>query len=614
MKLLLILLALAFSSLQAIPYIALGQESKYKDHFTHFDYADPNAPKGGTLRDYALGTFDSLNPFLLKGTKASGLELVYDTLLVQSLDEPYAEYPLIANDIEVAKDHSYVIFGIDKRARFSDGVPILATDVKFSFDTLMQKGSPVLRQYYGDVQEAVVLDPYHVKFVFKDKTNTELPLILGQLQVIPKHFFEKHNFSDPLLIPVSSGPYVVSSFKVGKQITYTRNKNYWARDLPAIKGQYNFDRIVYEYYKDDSVALQAFLSGAYDWRFENTAKVWARGYVGKAIKQGKIHMKAFAHSLPAGMQGFFMNTRKPLFKNIKVREALFYAFDFEWANKNLFFSQYKRTNSYFANSVFASEGLPQGAELKILDRYHKQLEAYNPRIFTQAYTIPRTDGARKVGENLRENLKYAQKLLHDAGYIVEHNQLINAKTRAPFEFTLLLKSQGLERLALAYARNLKILGITMHVQKVDLSQYTNRLKKFDYDMIVGVIAQSLFPGNEQRYYWGSSSADLAGSRNYAGISNPGIDALIASLISAPDRQSQINFVRALDRVLLWGFYVVPQLYSSSFHIAFWDKIGMPKISPPYGFSPMLWWDKTLQKGHWWRATSSKDFGSSSPLC
>lgn len=591
-----VLLALLLSlPLGATPYIALGEPAKYKDHFTHFDYANPDAPKGGLLRSYALGTFDSLNPFILKGTKASGLELIYDTLLAQSLDEPYAEYPLIANDIQVAKDHSSVIFSIDRRAKFSDGVPILAQDVKYSFDTLMQKGSPVFRQYYGDVKQAVVLDDHHVKFTFKDNQNRELPLILGQLQIIPKHFFEKHGFAkNPLLIPVSSGPYRIKSFAIGKKITYERNKNYWAKDLPVQKGQYNFDAVSFDYYKDDAVALQAFLSGAYDWRFESAAKVWARGYVGKGIEQGKIKKRLFKHALPGGMQGFFMNTRRELFKDLRVREALFYAFDFEWANRNLFFSQYTRTKSYFSNSIFASSGLPQGQELKILERYKKELDAYNPRIFTSPYIVPSTNGAKKIGSNRRENLKYAQKLLKEAGYVVVHDQLVHAKSKKPFTFTILLNNQAFERLALAYAKNLKVLGINMQIQKVDLSQYISRVKKFDYDMIVGSIGQSLFPGNEQRYFWGSASAKQSGSRNYAGISNKVIDALIASVISAKDRKTQIAYVRALDRVLLWGFYVVPHFHASNFRIAYWDKIGMPN-SPPYGFSPYLWWDKNLQK-------------------
>ncbi|WP_205426421.1 extracellular solute-binding protein [Helicobacter suis] len=581
--------------LNAAPFISLSEPAKYSKNFTHFDYANANAPKGGILRSYALGTFDSLNPFVLKGSKASGLDLLYDTLLAQSLDEPYAEYALIAKDIQVAPDHSFVIFTIDDRARFSDGVPILATDVKYSFDILIQKGSPVFRQYYGDVKEALVLDDHHVKFIFKDSHNRELPLILGQLQILPKHFFTKYGFDkNPLLVPVSSGPYTIQSFSIGKQITYTRNKHYWAQNLPTQRGLYNFDTIRFDYYKDDSVALQAFLSGAYDWRMESAAKVWARSYVGKGIKEGKIIKKRLEHALPAGMQGFFMNTRRELFKDLRVREALFYAFDFEWANRNLFFSQYTRTKSYFSNSIFASRGLPQGEELQILERYKKALNEYNPRIFTSPYLIPRSDGAQKLGENRRENLKYAQALLKQAGYVVRNNQLINAKTKKPFIFTLLLNNQAFERLALAYAKNLKVLGIHLLIQKVDLSQYMGRLKKFDFDMVVGAIGQSLFPGNEQRYFWGSASAKQEGSYNYAGIASPVIDSLINSIISAKDRTSQIATVRALDRVLLWGFYVIPHYHASFWRIAYWDKIGMLK-NPPYGFSPYLWWDKNLEK-------------------
>ncbi|CRF49139.1 ABC transporter, periplasmic substrate-binding protein [Helicobacter heilmannii] len=580
--------------LNAAPFIALGEKAKYQHNFTHFNYANPNAPKGGLLKNYALGTFDSLNPFLLKGTKASGLELVYDTLLAQSLDEPYAEYALIANDIEVAKDNSYVIFGIDKRARFSDGVPILASDVKFSFDILMQKGSPVFKQYYHDIQKAVVLDKWHVKFIFNNTHNRELPLILGQLQILPKHFFTTHNFDNPLLVPVSSGPYTIQSFAIGKQITYARNKNYWAKNLPVQKGLYNFDLVRFDYYKDDSVALQAFLSGAYDWRFESTAKVWARGYVGKGIKSGRIHKVLLKHALPAGMQGFFMNTRRELFKDIRVREALFYAFDFEWANQNLFFSQYKRTKSYFSNSVFTSSGLPSGQELQDLEKFKPELEKYNPRIFTTPYLVPRTDGAVKLGQNRRENLKHAQALLKQAGYVVEDNQLLNAKTHKPFVFTMLLNNEAFERLALAYAKNLKVLGITMQIQRVDLSQYMGRVKKFEYDMVVGSIGQSLFPGNEQRYFWGSKSATQPGSQNYAGIANPAIDGLIDLVIKAKDRPSQIAVVRALDRVLLWGFYVIPHFHAPFWRVAYWDKIAMLK-NPPYGFSPYLWWDKNLER-------------------
>lgn len=577
-------------------YISLGEKARYPN-LKYFDYVNPKAPKGGVIKNYSLGTFDSLNPFLIKGNPADGLELVYDTLLAQSLDEDYAEYALIADDIKVAKDNSYVIFHIDKRAKFSDGVSVSAEDVKFSFDILREKGSPVFRQYYEDIKDAEVLDKQNIKFTFKTTKNRELPLILGQLQILPKHYYEKNTFGkNPLLIPLGSGPYKVKSYKVGKEIVYERDKNYWAKNLPTRIGQFNFDTSIYEYYKDDTVALRAFLSGEYDWRVETSAKVWARGYVGKAISSGDIKKISIPHYLPSGMQGFFFNTRRSIFSDIRVREALFYAFDFEWSNKNLFFSQYKRTKSYFNNSVFASCGIPKGEELKILQPYKKQLEKSAPNIFDTPYVIPRTDGRVVVGENKRENLKYAQKLLQEAGWVVKNNQLINIKTGKPFVFTLLLDNPAFERLALSYTQDLKILGIVMKIQRVDLSQYINRLRDFDYDMIVAVIGQSLFPGNEQRYFWGSQSAMMKGSRNYAGIKDPVVDSLIDELIKAKNRHDQIAITRALDRVLLWGFYVIPHYYLPNFRIAYWKKIGIPSINPKYGFSQYLWWDKNLTEG------------------
>lgn len=577
-------------------YISLGEKAKYP-HLKYFDYVNPKAPKGGVIKNYSLGTFDSLNPFVIKGNPADGLDLVYDTLLAQSLDEDYAEYALIADDIKVAKDNSYVIFHIDKRAKFSDGVSVSAEDVKFSFDILREKGSPVFSQYYSDVKDAQVLDKQNIKFTFKTSKNRELPLILGQLQILPKHYYEKNPFGkNPLLIPLGSGPYKVKSYKVGKEIIYERDKNYWAKDLPTRMGQFNFDTSIYQYYKDDTVALRAFLSGEYDWRVETSAKVWARGYVGKAISSGDIKKISIPHYLPSGMQGFFFNARRSIFSDIRVREALFYAFDFEWSNKNLFFSQYKRTKSYFNNSIFASCGIPKGEELKILQPYKRQLEKSAPDIFNTPYVIPRTDGKIAVGENKRENLKYAQKLLQEAGWVVKNNQLINIKTGKPFVFTLLLDNAAFERLALSYAQDLKILGITMKIQRVDLSQYINRLRDFDYDMIVAVIGQSLFPGNEQRYFWGSQSAMMKGSRNYAGIKDPVVDNLIDELIKAKNRHDQIAITKALDRVLLWGFYVIPHYYLPNFRIAYWKKIAMPSVSPKYGFSQYLWWDKDLIEG------------------
>lgn len=589
-----ILFLLTINLSYAAPYISLGEPAKYRN-LKHFDYVNPLAPKGGILKNYSLGTFDSLNPFIIKGAPAEGLELIYDTLLAQSLDEPYAEYALIADNIEVAKDNSYVIFHIDKRAKFSDGVSVSAQDVKFSFDVLLEKGSPIYKQYYSDILKVEILDKQRVKFIFKTKENRELPLILGQLQILPKHFYEKNSFGkDPLLIPIGSGPYKIKSYEVGKKIIYERDKNYWAKDLPSRVGQFNFDISVYEYYKDDTVAIRAFLSGAYDWRIEIAAKVWARDYVGKLFNSNQIHKTSIRHHLPSGMQGFFLNIRRKIFKDIRVREALLYAFDFEWSNKNLFFSQYERTKSYFNNSIFASSGLLEGEELLILKHYKNQLLKTAPRIFTNSYVIPRTDGKKLIGQDRRENLKYAQNLLRQAGWVIKNDHLVNAQTSQPFNFTLLLDNPAFERLALSYAQNLKVLGIQMKIQRVDSSQYINRLRDFDYDMIISVIGQSLFPGNEQRYFWGSESADIKGSKNYIGIQDKTVDSLINSLIKSKSRVEQIILTHALDRVLLWGFYVIPHFYLPNFRIAYNDKIQMPVISPKYGFSQYFWWDKNLE--------------------
>ncbi|CBG40238.1 extracellular solute-binding protein [Helicobacter mustelae] len=572
--------------------IALDGEPKYK-HFKHFDYANPSAPKGGSLRSYVLGSFDSLNPFLLKGNPAEGLELVYDTLMAQSLDEPYSQYGLLADSIEVAKDHYSVIFHINPLAHFNDGVPVSAEDVKFSFDTLMSKGSVIYHQYYADVKEARVLDRSHVQFLFRTNQNRELPLILGQLQILPKHFYWKNGKNtfgeDVLQKPLGSGPYSVKSYDLGKKIIYERNPNYWARDLPVNVGFYNFDFMVYEYYKEESVALKAFLKGDYDWRLETTAKVWARGYVGKAIEQGKIKKVLIKNDLPSGMQGFFMNTRKKLFQNPLVREALLYAFDAQWSNRNLFFSQYSRTLSFFNHSIYAMSGLPSKKELEILQPYAKTLNARDPRILKDVYIIPRTDGEIKRGENLRENLKYARDLLKKAGFVIENFALVDERTKEPFVFTLTLGSPAFERLALSFAKNLQVLGITMNIEVVDSARYKNLVQNFDYDMIVAVIGQSLFPGNEQNYYWGSKSAAAKGSRNYAGIKDPVVDSLIKRLVNAKNKEEQIFITKALDRVLCWGFYVIPHFYLPYYRIAYDDRIKMPKIPPRYGINPALWW-------------------------
>ncbi|RDU51460.1 ABC transporter substrate-binding protein [Helicobacter sp. MIT 01-3238] len=607
---------------RAAPYIALGERAKYPN-LKHFEYVNPNAPKGGTLKSYALGSFSSLNPFSIEGESASGLENVYDTLMAQSMDEPYSQYALIASDVAVASDNSSVIFTIDKRAHFADGVAVSAQDVAFSFEMMISRASPLYRQYYADVKEVRVLDFYRVEFVFKTTQNKELPLILGQLSVLPKHFYVKNGKNtfgeNPLQIPLGSGPYSVKFYEVGKKIIYERNKNYWAKDLPSRVGQFNFDTLVFEYYRDDAVALQAFLSHKYDWRVESAAKVWARGYKSKALDSKQFSLKAFPHSLPSGMQGFFMNTRKEVFANPLVRRAFIYAFNFEWSNLNLFFSQYERTTSYFNHSIFASPPLPSRAEsalIKQCDSRGEISKTHLKNMFDTPYVIPSTNfgttslnlstGLQKQNQapksqvpshilQERENLKKARDLLKEAGFVMRNGVLLDSKSGKPLRFTLLLDNPAFERLAVRYGRNLKLLGIQMQIQKIDSSQYTNRVKNFDYEMIVGIIGQSLFPGNEQRYFWSKESASMVGSRNYSGVGLEVVDCLIERVIAAPHREAQILSTHALDRVLLWGDFVVPHYYLPNFRVAFWHNISMPKIHPRYDLSPQIWWDTNARE-------------------
>lgn len=568
---------------QAAPFIALGEPPKYRDTstFKAFDYANPNAPKGGTLKAYALGSFSTLNAFSLEES-AAGLELVYDTLMAQSMDEPYAQYALVASDVAVSPNHKSVIFTIDSRARFSDGRAISAEDVGFSFDMMRQ--NPLYKQYYADIAGYEILDSRKIRFKFATKDNRELPLILGQLSILPKHYYVRDGQNtygkDPLQLPLGSGAYKLTRYEVGKLVEYKRDENYWARDLPSRKGQFNFNVVRYEYYRDDTAALQAFLGHRYDFRLESAAKVWARAY--KQSKGPTFRKLEIPHSLPSGMQGFFMNLRKAPFDDPLLRRAMILAFNFEWSNDNLFFSQYQRTTSFFNHSIFASTPTLSKGQQELL-RACKVDSSSMDRLY-KPYIVPSAPSLQAE----RENLKLARDLLVQAGYVVQNNQAY--KNGIPLRFTLLLDNPAFERLAIRYARNLARLGITMEIQKLDSSQYTNRVKSFDYEMIVGIIPQSLSPGNEQRYFFGSVSADTQGSRNYSGVKSKLVDCLIDRLINAPDRQQLVLATRTLDRVLLDMDIVVPHYFLPSFRLAIWDNIAMPKVQPLYDISPMLWWD------------------------
>lgn len=563
--------------------VAMYGKPKYGPDFASFDYVNPDAPKGGEVRFDAIGSFDSFNPFVVKGQSAAGLGFLFESLVTSSADEPFSEYGLIAKTIEIPEDRSYAAFILRPEARFHDGKPITADDVIFSFETLKSKGDPFYRLYYANVVRAEKLGERQVKFVFSKGVNRELPLIIGQMPILSKAYWQGRDFQATTLEPpVGSGPYRIERFETGRYIIYKRDENYWGKDLPVNRGFYNFDRIRYDYFRDTTVALEAFKAGAYDIRMENSAKDWATAYNSPAVQQGLIKKQQFPHQRPSGMQGFAFNIRRPLFKDPRVRQALGYAFDFQWTNRNLFYGQYTRTRSYFDNSELAAQGLPSKEELKILQPLRDKIPE---QVFTQVYTPPVSEGS----EDLRKNLRKALILLQKSGWTFKGHRLVKGNTGEPFTFEILLNQPNWERIALPFAHNLERLGIETRVRTVDSAQYENRVKSFDFDMIVQVWGQSLSPGNEQREFWGSRAADVQGSRNVVGIKDPAIDRLIDLVIAAPDRKSLVTRVHALDRVLLWNHFVIPHWHITYDRVAYWDKFGQPEVIPLQGVQMTTWW-------------------------
>jgi len=575
--------------------ISLYGDLKYGPGFTHFDYVNPDAPKGGTLLDSWTGSFDSLNPYILKGDPAIGLGLMYDTLMVSSDDEPFSEYGLVAQKIEVPEDRSYATFFINPKARFQDNIPITADDVIFSFNALIEKGNPLYRQYYASVDHLEKLDDLTVKFVFKPGDNLELPLILGQVPVLPAHYWKDRDFTKTTFeIPVGSGPYKIRDFEPGRHITYERVKNYWAKDLPSVKGMYNFDTIRYDYYRDLDVERQAFFAGEYYYRGEHSSREWSTGYDKPPVRNGDIKKELIPNHQPRGMQGFVMNTRRPIFADHRVRRALQYAMDFQWLNRAMFYGAYQRTDSYFSNSELASSGLPKGEELEVLNRFRDQLP---PDIFTKPYSLPDYDQENGRRKALRESMT----LLNDAGWVLRDRKLVNEKTGELFHFNLLLRQPGFEKIALMMQARLRQLGIEMDFRLVDTGQWINRIQAHDFDMTTFWWQQTLSPGNEQRDFWSSAAADQPGSRNFAGIKDPVVDQIIDLVISADSRDSLVQRTRALDRVLLWGDYTIPQWYQPADRLAYWNIFGRPSVVPTKGNSMMTWWidpekSKKLGKG------------------
>ncbi len=570
--------------------LALYGEPKYGPGET-FDYVNPNAPKGGTLtltnqRDH---TFDTFNGFAIKGAPAQGAELLHETLAVSGGDEPFSMYCLLCETMEVAEDNSWIEFTLRPEARFHDGTTVNADDVVFSFTKLTTEGAPVYRVYYTDVDRVEALDERTIRFTFKTTNNSELPLILGQIPVLSKTYWSTRDFSATTLeAPVGTGPYLLESFEMGRTVIYKRNPEYWAKDLPVVRGTYNFDQIRYEYFRDNTAQFEAFKTGVFDAYREVTARKWATEYDFPAALDGRVKKIEPPDLMPMTVQSFILNLRRPLFQDRRVRQALNYAFDFESLNRTAFLGAYTRLRSYAQGSELEHKGIPTDAELKLLEPFRDQVP---PEVFTQEFTQPTTDG---LG-NVRENLLKARELLAQAGWVLRDGQLINEKTEQPFVFEILEVNGTPDIVEVPYIQNLERLGIKASIRYVDSSQLFNRFKDFDFDATSILYGTGLSPGNEQLEYWGSESADRPGGANYGGVKDPVVDALVKEIIIAPTRESLITAFHALDRVLTWNFYRVLTYGRSGERFAYWSKLQHPENFPLQGVSPSgaeiqaYWW-------------------------
>ena len=562
--------------------IAMHGIPKYDSNFTHLTYVNPNAPKGGELRFGVYGSFDNLNRVAFKGSKAAGLGYINDTLMRRVWDEAFTLYGLIAEYAEMPEDRSSITFFINPKARFHDGSSITRDDVLFSLETFQTKGTPNQKKTYGKVIDTEMVGKNGIKMNFINNEDKELPLIIaGFLPIIPKKYYEKLDVTKTFLdIPLGSGPYTIDEIDPGRKITYSRVKEYWAKDLPVNKGQYNFDTLTYDYYKDTNVLLEAFKVGDYDYRREYNAQRWQTNYDFPAVDRGDVVLKEMKNDRPTGMNALVMNSRKEIFSNPRVREALSYAYDHEWINKILYNNAYTRTDSYFDNSPLASSGLPTKEELLLLEPWKDQLPN---EIFNKIYKPPISDGSGMP----RENLRIAKKILEEEGWKIKNGKL--TKDNKEFVFEFLIVSPSVERIALAFQKTLETLGITMNVRTVDSSQYQARMLNYDFDMIKNTWRVSLSPGNEQQFYWGSEVGKNEGSKNYAGVDSPVVDFLIEKLIGAKTREELTTTIHALDRVLLWGHYVIPLYHSGIDRIAYWDFLEYPKNIPLYGIVIESWW-------------------------
>ena len=592
--------------------MAMHGDLKYPADFKHFEYVQPDAPKGGAVRLGAIGGYDSFNNFILRGNAADGLELLYDTLLSESADEPFSSYGRLAEAMDVPPDRSWVSFDLRPAARWHDGTPITADDVIFTFNTMMEKGHPQFKFYYKSVKAVEKLGERRVKFSFSpDETNREMPLIIGQITVLPKHYWQTRDVAATTLEPpLGSGPYRIKAFEANRYVTYERVPDCWSATVPVCTGAYNFGEITYEYFRDEVVLLEAFKAGKLDLHVESMAKNWATAYDLPAVRQGVMLKQEIPHQRTAGMQAYVFNLRRPFFQDRRVRQALACAFDFELSNQKFFYESYTRCRSYFGNSELEAKGLPVGEELEILRQLDGQFpDQVPPEVFLQEYNPPATGAWTDEKEHsraMRVNLRKAADLLKQAGWAVrpDDRKLVNEAVRdakgelVPLAFEVLLLSPAFERITLPFAQELEKLGVRATVRTVDSAQYQNRIDAYDYDMVVHTWGQSQSPGNEQRDMWTSAAAATAGSRNLAGIRNPAVDKAVDMVIQAADRKSLVERTRALDRLLQWGCYVVPQWYYGRDRVAFWDRFARPRVVPLRGgVDIMTWWvDPTKAAG------------------
>ncbi|WP_313740101.1 extracellular solute-binding protein [Pseudomonas sp.] len=593
-------LALSFCASAAVSeshgYAQFGT-LKYPASFTHFDWVNPQAPKGGTLRAMAFGTFDTLNPYTFKGSspvstpnfQQYGVSELNETLMVgtgqydPSGDEPTSSYGLIARSVEYSEDRSWVVFNLRPEARFHDGRPITAADVAFSYRTLLKEGHPQYRTSLQEVQRVDILGPLRIRFVFKRAGNPLLILRLGEMPVLPKDYWEKRDFKATTFEPpLGSGPYRISEVRPGRRLVFERVKDYWGKDLPVNRGKYNFDRVEFEFYRDATVAFEAFKAGEFDLYIEHQAKNWANGYNFPAVRRGEVIKAQIPHRIPTQTQGLFMNSRRAPFDDAHVRQALGLMLDFEWSNRALFSDAYKRSTSYYPNSEFAASGLPVGKEWLLLKPFRDQLPA---KLFTEPYQVSRTHGHGIERQTLRQALA----LFAKAGYTLDGQRLVDAKGE-PLRLEILLVNPNLERIFQPYVENLRRIGIAAGLRTVDRAQYKQRLDQFDFDMILMTLGQTLSPGLEQWQYFHSSQASIKGSKNYAGINEPVVDHLLDTLLTAQNRDDQIAAVKALDRVLSWHYYMIPNWYLDNHRLAYRNRFAFV-TTPPYTLGLNSWWLK-----------------------